>query len=971
MPIDAQECGRPGNGRLCGEGRQPQGAKCPRRVWRISTETATAHASKANIRAAATQFAHNWREAESEQAERQSFWNAFFQIFGVDRRRVAAFERLAERASTGNRGWIDMLNPGQMAVEHKSAGEDLDAAMGQLIDYLPSLTEAEMPWLLVVCDFQRFKWENLDTGERGEFALAELPDHIELFWWIAGYNRPHQTFGSDEDANLAATRLLANVHDRLAEHGYPAHDLREWMTRILFILFADDTGIWDRAAFHTYIALHTKQDGSDLGPTIALIFEVLNTPPADRQSNLDEDLASLTYVNGDLFADTLRIPVCDKDTRDALLWASVFNWASISPAVFGSLFQNVMEPAERRQLGAHYTTEQNILRTIRPLFLDVLEAELDAARTKPALKRFIDRLGELTFFDPACGCGNFLVIAYRELRRLETEALRRLREKEGTGQLQADVTLDLRLTVDQFYGIELEEFPARIARTALYLADHIANRELSAEFGQHVVRFPIPSAPHILIDNALRTDWSELLPAEKCSFVFGNPPYVGKHLLTADQRSDIDAAFDGSRNSGTLDYVAGWFRTAARYTQSTSIRGAFVATNSLTQGEQVPILWPHLHAIGMHIAFAWRTFEWRNDASGMAHVHVVIIGFENAMTEIPGDIYESPSDRASDDPPPARAGVINGYLIDAPETYPAARTSPIVNHVPAVVYGSKPVDSGHLLLTGEEASQLRTEDPVAAQFIRPMYSTTEFVNGRGRYCLWLENAAPNVIRSSPELRRRLEEIREFRRNSSKASTQLLAETPGVFGEIRNPTTDFIFVPIHVSGNRRLIPMGFVGAEERAVVHNSGAFIEGGDLALFGLLQSAWFTAWQAVVGGRIKSDFRFNNRLVYNTFPFPVLDEAQSERIGNGATAVLDARASHPSSSLADLYDPIAQPADLVAAHVDLDRAVDRVFNPAKRRWTDADRMSLLLERYSELLGSLPSTSARKTRPKRRPARRS
>ncbi len=393
--------------------------------------------SKSTIRENATRFAHDFRGASRENAERQSFWIRFFEVFGVRQEQVAAFELLADRASTGSYGWIDLLYPGQMGVEHKSLGEDLDDAMGQLLDYYVGLRPAEQPWLLIACDFQTFKWHNLRTGENGAFALAGLPDNLDLFWWIAGYELPQERFENDEEANLAATALLKVIHDHLSENGYAGHPIREWLTRILFCLFADDTGVWGRAAFHTYIALHCRVDGSDLGATVETIFQVLNTAPVNRPKSLDEDLTQFIYVNGDLFEERLPIPFCDAPTLDALLEACRFEWSIISPAIFGSLFQNVTIAADRRHLGAHYTTEENILRTIRPLFLDELEADLQAANSKPKLRSFLDRLAALTFFDPACGCGNFLVITYREVRRLETDALRQLHALEAREAKQA------------------------------------------------------------------------------------------------------------------------------------------------------------------------------------------------------------------------------------------------------------------------------------------------------------------------------------------------------------------------------------------------------------------------------------------------------------------------------------------------------------------------------------------------------
>ena len=598
--------------------------------------------SKAAIRERAVRFVSRWADVRSESAEKQTFWNELLAVFGIDRRQVAAFEELAQRASTGRHGWIDLLYPGQMAVEHKSAGEDLDKALGQLFDYLPSLHKAEFPWLLVVSDFRRFAWRNLDTDEAGEFPLTELPHNLDVFWWMAGHGASTFAFEDEEQANLVATEHMAKLYDDLLESGYDEHALREWLTRVLFCLFADDTDVWDRAGFHTYVARYTHPDGHDLGPMLAQLFEVLDTPPERRARTLDEDLAAFTYINGDLFAGRLPIPSCNEAIRNALLEACRFDWGIISPAIFGSMFQNVMEPRERRQLGAHYTTEQNILRTIRPLFLDDLEAELAAANTRPKLEAFLDKLPDLRFMDPACGCGNFLVIAYRELRRLETEALRRQavqRRRRGTrpeslGMRAMTLEFLCKVTVAQFFGIEIEEFPARIARTALYLADHIANREISAEFGELFLRFPIPAAPHIEIANALRMDWNALLPAKEASYVFGNPPFGGHITRTREQSDDLRHVW-GAGYAKWLDFVTGWYRKALDYGRGQRVRFAFVSTNSISQGEQVARLWQPLFDAGYQIDFAYQTFAWTSEARGMAHVHVVIEGFSYGAERTP------------------------------------------------------------------------------------------------------------------------------------------------------------------------------------------------------------------------------------------------------------------------------------------------------------------------------------------------
>lgn len=935
------------------------------RLLTVAKTSEVAQVSKNAIREHAVEFAHRFKDARSEQSERHTFWNELFALFGVDRKSVGVYEQKAERASTGNVGWIDLLVPAKMAVEHKSAGEDLEKALGQLIDYLPSLPQPERPWLLVSCDFQRFLWRNLETGETGSFKLAELPDNLELFWWLAGYDRPGEIHEPDEILNLRATDLMAKLYDTLQESGFDEHELRQWLTRILFCLFADDTGVWPIRTFAEWIEKRTAIDGNDLGTRIEQVFQVLNQPEDRRPTTLDEDLVELTYINGDLFADRLSTPSCNEVVRAAMIEACHFDWSRISPAIFGSMFQNVMLPSERRMLGAHYTSEQNILRTIRPLFLDELEAELAAANTRPRLDALHGKMSKLTFLDPACGCGNFLVISYREIRRLESELLRKLvsvgraADKNRAFQRVANLEFVLRVKVDQFYGIEIEEFPARIARTAMYLIDHIANREVSAEFGEHFARFPIPASPHITIDNALQMDWSDLLPAEAASYVYGNPPFIGQSFKSVDQGADLRLVW-GKNYNGYLDYVTGWFAKAAHYGRSNErLKFAFVATNSISQGMPVAALWEPLLASGYTIDFAHRTFGWTSEARGRAHVHVVIIGFSKNQTAKKRLFsYQT----LQSEPTEATVSEINPYLVAAPTTLVKPRRVPLVSYVKPMVYGNKPVDDGGLIVENVDLATVQA-DLIAAKYLRPLIGSVSMLNGQPRWCLWLVGASPQDIVQSTVLTERARRVRDFRLRSPKARTRDSAKRPTLFDEIRQPTGGtYLAVPCYSSATRRVVPMMFQPAE--SITNNLILMIPGATLVEFGFLQSAMFMDWLLTVGGRMKSDPRISAEIVYNTFPFPEsISPEQRAAVSAAAQAVLDARSLYPTVTLADLYNPLAAPPEITKAHDHLDAAVDAVFAPRRKFANSAERLALLFERYEAATATLLT-------PKRTPKRR-
>ena len=579
------------------------------------------------IRARAAAFSREWSDARYERGDTQTFYNEFFEIFGIKRRKVATFEEPVKKLGA-RQGFIDLFWKGKLLVEQKSAGRDLSRARTQALDYFPGLKDHELPRYILVCDFQTFHLTDLDTREETRFALADLPAHVEAFGFVVGIEK--RVFRDQDPVNVIAAELMGKLHDALKASGYGGASLERLLVRLLFCLFADDTGIYDELGmFQTWIEDRTAEDGSDLGPKLAQLFQVLNTPVEARQTSLDENLARFPYINGDLFALPLPIPAFDRAMRDRLLEACGFSWEKISPAIFGALFQSVMNAGERRAKGAHYTTEKNILKVIEPLFLDDLRAELARIRElkrgrEAALRAFQNKLAGLTLFDPACGCGNFLIIAYRELRLLEIAVLKAL---YPSGQLDLEAAALSKVDVDQFYGIEIDEFPARIAETAMWMMDHIMNNRLSQEFGQVFARIPLKAAPHIVHGDALEVDWATVLPPERCSYVLGNPPFLGAKVQSEEQREQVRRIAALGKSGGTLDFVAAWFIKAGAYVQGSRARIGFVSTNSITQGEQVAQLWPILFdRYGLEIAFAHRTFNWGSDARGKAHVHVVAIG---------------------------------------------------------------------------------------------------------------------------------------------------------------------------------------------------------------------------------------------------------------------------------------------------------------------------------------------------------
>ena len=898
------------------------------------------------IKSRALAFSKHWADACNEDAEAKPFLIAFFEIFGITDKRIASFEHAVKKYG-GAAGFVDLFWPGILLVEMKSRGKNLDRAYGQAMDYFPGIAERDLPRFVLVCDFARFRLFDLAENAVHEFALAELHKHVRLFGFIAGYQT--QVIKPQDPINIKAAERMGRLHDQLKAIGYEGRSLELYLVRLLFCLFAEDTSIFEKRQFQDYIEQRTSVDGSDLAHHIATLFHILNTPPEKRLKNLDEQLGAFPYINGKLFEAMLAPASFDAAMRESLLDLCGLDWSLISPAIFGSLVQSIMDDKARRNLGAHYTSEENILKLIKPLFLDGLWAEFEKIKgNKKKLAEFHARLRKLTFFDPACGCGNFLVITYRELRLLELEVLR---AAHASGQQMLDIHQLITVDVDQFFGIEIEDFPAQIAQVALWLVDHQMNIKVSEEFGAYFVRIPLAHSATIVHGNALQLDWNAVLPAGRCSYVLGNPPFVGAKYLDDAQREDTHTVFAGIDNAGLLDFVAAWYVKAARYLAANpAIRAAFVSTNSITQGEQVGALWGWMLAQGVKIHFAHRTFSWSNEARGKAAVHCVIVGFglgnvaEKTIFE-----YENIKGEAH----AVKVSNINPYLVDAPDVIAQSRMTPL-SAAPAIANGSIPADGGNLILEPEERDQLLAAEPQAAPWIRPYLGAEGFINGNIRYCLWLVDCPPQTLRAMPLVRARVNGVRRMREASAKAATRLKANTPTLFTENRQPTSGrYLALPRTSSENRRYIPIGYL--DHSIVAANDLQFIPDASLYHFGIVGSAMHMAWTRITSGRLKSDIRYSVKYTYNTFPWPTPTDKQRAAIETAAQTVLDARAAHPGATLADLYDPLTMPPDLVKAHQRLDAAVDAAYG-YKNALTDAARVAFLFGLYQQLAASLLPT---------------
>lgn len=941
------------------------------------------------IKDRAVKFSKEWEDTTKEEADAKPFLDAFFNVFGITRKKIGTFEHKVKKLSEAD-GYIDLLWKGTILIEMKSRGKNLDKAFEQALDYTHGLKATELPKYILVCDFDVFRLYDTEEQTTIEFVLKDLVKNVQSFGSLLGYQK--KVYKEQDPANIKAAELMGKLHDRLEEIGYVGHPLEVYLVRILFCLFAEDTTIFEKEQFADYIVQRTNEDGSDLAAKVQELFQVLNTPRDKRFKNLDEQLNDFPYVNGKLFEEVLPTASFDSKMREALLNCCYIDWSKISPAIFGSMFQSVMNPKERRNLGAHYTSETNILKLIKPLFLDELWAEFESVKSnKNKLAEFHKKISELKFLDPACGCGNFLVITYRELRLLEIEILRAT-NKSGTGFL--DVREIIWLDVDMMCGIEYEEFPARIAEVAMWLIDHQMNMLISNEFGQYFVRLPLKKAARIVHGDALETNWLSLIneridfdivskqtdvylveepqvnydsitirtnslkvhPVGKAKkeallaydYIIGNPPFIGSKIMTQFQRDQIVKEFDNIKGCGVLDYVTGWYIKAAKYIQGTKTKVGFVSTNSIVQGEQTSILWGQmLNKYGIKIHFAHKTFKWSNEAKGNAAVYCVIVGFANFDTN-KKTLFEYEDIKG--EPQAIQVKNINPYLVDAKDMFVEKRRNPICN-VPEISFGNMPNDGGNFFIADDELEGLKLLEPTSIKYIKPFLGAQEFLNGKTKYCYWFEDVNPSDWKVMPYALKRVEEIEKLRKSSTREATRKLALFPSLFGEIRQPSNDFILIPRHSSENRKYIPFGYFGKEN--IVGDTCLSIENITLYHFGVLQSLMHMYWVNTVCGRLESRYRYSNEIVYNNYPWPESpSEKQVKAIEEKAQKVLDVRASFPESSLADLYHPLTMPPALIKAHNELDKVVDAAYSKQDFS-SEAKRMEFLFGLYEKYTAGL------------------
>ena len=925
--------------------------------------------TEADRKRAAKAFAEYWKDRGDEKSDSQSFWLSFARdVLGVaEPEKFILFE---ERVKLDHTSFIDGHIPStHVLIEQKKKGLNLRSPIrqsdGTLLNpfqqaqrYSAALPYSQRPRWIITCNFEEFLIYDMEkpTGEPESILLKDLGKEYYRLQFIV--EEKSELLHREEQISIQAGELVGKLYDAiLKQYIHPddkasLHSLNILCVRLVFCLYAEDSGIFgEHLKFHNYIKSFAPKD---VRRALIELFRVLDTKTEERDPYMDEVLASFPYVNGGLFADeNIEIPNFTQEIVDLLLHKASedFDWSQISPTIFGAVFESTLNPETRRSGGMHYTSIENIHKVIDPLFLDELREEFDAIKALKVPKirndkaeAFREKLSKLTFLDPACGSGNFLTETYISLRRLENEAL----ELVTGGQMLLDFGDVIKVSIGQFYGIEINDFAVTVAKTALWIAESQMMKETEEIMNTNLDFLPLKSYANIVEGNALRTDWETVVPKGKLDYIMGNPPFVGYSLQSEDQKKDILSIYTDEKGkpyktAGKIDYVSGWYFKAAELMQNTSIRTAFVSTNSITQGEQVAGVWKPLYdRFNIHIDFAHRTFRWDSEASIKAHVHCVIVGFSSAPNNKQKQLYSSDRVQLVDN--------INAYLISAPTVFIESRTQSICD-VPQMVYGNKPTDGGYFFLSAEEYEELKIKDPIAVKYVRQIYGATEYINQKARYCLWLVGISPAELRSSSFIKSRVEGVKEFRLSSSKDATRKSADTPTLFQEIRHPDSQYIIIPCHSSENRKYIPFGFVNPE--IIVNNAVLIIPNADLYHFGIIMSNVHMAWTRAVCGRIKSDYRYSKDVVYNNFPWPTPSEEQKAKIEQAAQAILDARALYPDCSLADLYDEVAMPPELRKAHQANDKAVMQAYGFWGKLNTESACVAELMKMYQKIIETL------------------
>ena len=905
-----------------------------------------------DIKQRAIEFSYKWKDCSSERSESQSFWNDFFNVFDISRKRVASFEKPV-RKNGSKIGYIDLFWKRNLVVEHKSKGKSLDKAYSQAIDYFEGLSDDELPKYVIVSDFQNFRIYDLEKdGAFTQFTLANFYTHIYLFSFITGYKKI--LFKEDSIVNIQAGELLGKLYVSLKDKNFNEHDLSLLLIRTLFCLFADHTGIWAKNHLQYYILQNTKEDGSDLGLHLNIIFETLNTDYSSRQYNIHEDLQCFRYINGGLFKERISTAIFNKNSRSLLLNCSAYDWSQISPVIFGSIFQSAMSSYKRQQLGIHYTSERDILKVIEPLILNDLRIKFTS--NKHNLNKLNDLLKEtskIKILDPACGCGNFLILTYREVRLLQIDILKQIAFLNGKYSNEYHIQQQLIgwnssiLDVDSMYGFEIDELAVRISQVALWLIDHQLNSLMALEFGIPYERLPLKKIANISNVNALKIDWDSYVDKETLSFIVGNPPYLPSNNRSDEQRNDMDLVFNKKEfkftNYKRLDYVCAWYIKASSYIKDTSITVGYVSTNSITQGEQVELLWEPLLAQGISIILAHRSFKWNNGLSNDASVHVCIIGFtycNNISKKL--FTYDTPTS----EPLMMICNNINPYLLDKPNIIVKSRTKPINKLImPLATKGSMPNDEGNLILNDDEKNEFCSKYPDFSKYIRPFISAYAMLRDIPRWCIWLPDSDLVEINQNPFLNERIRKVFEYRKNKSKSKRAI--SYPYLFETIKQPSCDYIVIPRHTSENRKYIPIKI--GDKRSIVNDSCTIIHSSDSYILGILMSSMHMAWVKEFAGRLKGDYRYSSKLCYNTFPFLIPNENQREDVTNCVSDILEIR-SKSKHSLAKLYDANLMSKELFLAHKKLNIVVERLYLRKGSIVDDRKRIDVLLEHYFNLL---------------------